>query len=224
MPILENVLSGQAVLFQRAPRALKTPPPPPSWPQWRHLLARLAGLFALFALCATVTACSGYRQPPAAFHEVLMMPYQVDSGDRLRITVFDQADLSNVYEVDQSGRIDFPLIGQVAARGSTTSQIDAEITKRLGASFLRSPDVAIEIDQYRPFFVMGEVGTPGQYTFVAGMTVQQAVAISGGYTIRANQSYVSITRTINGEIMTGTVVTTDPVRPGDTIHVHQRLF
>ena len=175
-------------------------------------------------LCGFIAGCSGYRKPPPAFHEVLIQAYQVDSGDRLRITVFDQEDLSNVYEVDQAGRIDFPLIGMVAARGMTTSQLDGAITSRLGASFLRSPDVAIEIDQYRPFFVMGEVNAPGQYTFVAGMTVQQAIAIAGGFTSRGYQGGVDITRTINGEVMTGRVLTTDPVRPGDTLYIHQRLF
>ena len=89
---------------------------------------------------------------------------------------------------------------------------------------MRDPDVSVEIDRYRPIFVMGEVGAAGQYSYVPGMTVQKAIAAAGGFSARANQANVDITRDINGKVMTGRVLTSDPLLPGDTIYVRERLF
>jgi polysaccharide export outer membrane protein len=171
-----------------------------------------------------LAGCSGYRPAPAAFHEVIDQPYLLGAGDRIRVTVFEQADLSNTYSVDQSGYIAFPLVGAVAARGYSTQQIEAEIAKKLRQGYLRDPDVSVEIDRYRPIFVMGEVGAAGQYSYVPGMTVHKAVAVAGGFSPRANQANVDITRDINGKVMTGRVLTSDPLLPGDTIYVRERLF
>ncbi len=175
-------------------------------------------------LLATLSGCSSYRPAPKVFHEATIQPYRVDSGDRLRVTVFEQATLSNSYTIDQAGYIAFPLIGQVAARGSTLPELESSIAQKLRQGFLRDPDVTIEIDRYRSIFLMGEVGQPGQYAYVAGMTVQNAIAVAGGFTSRANQRYVDITRKINGEIFTGRVPFSDPIMAGDTIYVRERLF
>lgn len=171
-----------------------------------------------------VAGCSGYRPAPAAFHEAITKPYVLDAGDRIRVTVFEQQDLSNVYSVDQAGYIAFPLVGAIPARGYTTQQVEGHIAAKLRNGFLRDPDVSVEIDRYRPIFVMGEVGAAGQYSYVPGMTVQKAVAVAGGFTARANQGNVDVTRTINGKVMTGGVLTSDPLLPGDTIYVRERLF
>lgn len=169
--------------------------------------------------CAT-----SYNPAPAAFHEAIQRPYHLDAGDRLRVTVFEQADLTNTYVVDKAGYIAFPLVGAVAARGRTIKQIEAAIAQKLAKGFLRDPDVSVEVDRYRPFFIMGEVGTPGQYTYVPGMTVQNAIAIAGGYSPRAFQNNADITRQINGKVMTGRVPISDPILPGDTIYLRERLF
>lgn len=179
-------------------------------------------VLALAAMLAT--GCSGYRPAPPAFHEAIDQPYILDAGDRIRVTVFEQESLSNVYSVDQSGYVAFPLVGAIAARGHTMQQIEGQIAEKLRQGYLRDPDVSVEIDRYRPIFVMGEVGAAGQYSYVPGMTVQKAVAAAGGYTPRANQSNVDITRDINGKVMTGRVMTTDPLLAGDTIYVRERLF
>ncbi|MCR4266036.1 polysaccharide biosynthesis/export family protein [Nitratireductor sp. ZSWI3] len=178
---------------------------------------------ALVALAA-LAGCSGYRPAPPAFHEALYQPYVLDAGDNLRITVFDQENLTNTYSVDQAGYIAFPLIGSVPARGQTSKQVEQSIAGRLRQGYLRDPDVTVEIDRYRPVFIMGEVGAPGQYSYVPGMTVQKAVAAAGGFSPRANQSSADVTRTINGEVITGRVVTSDPLLPGDTVYVRERLF
>ncbi|MCT4657178.1 MAG: polysaccharide export protein [Cohaesibacter sp.] len=178
----------------------------------------------LLAVAFAITGCSSYRPAGDAFHKSLIGPYQLDSGDRVRVIVFDQDNLNNEYTVDQSGYISVPLIGNVVARGRQTSELASEIAGRLQNGFVRDPDVSVEIAQYRPFFIMGEVTNAGQYGYVTGMTVQTAIAIAGGFTPRAKQRYVDITRQINGKIITGRVGLTDPVRPGDTIYVKERLF
>jgi polysaccharide export outer membrane protein len=175
-------------------------------------------------LAAALSGCASYVPPQPAFHEVLTQPYRFDSGDRLRITVFDQPNLSNVYLVDQSGHVAFPLVGATAARGRTAQQLQADLAAKLKTQYLRNPDVSVEVEQYRPFFVMGEVKAAGQYPYVAGMTAQNAIAIAGGFTPRAQQNLVDITRQINGEVMTGRVPSTDPIRPGDTLYVRERFF
>jgi polysaccharide export outer membrane protein len=178
----------------------------------------------LALLAATVAGCSGYRPAPPAFHEAITQPYLLDAGDSVRITVFEQPDLTKSYAVDQAGYISFPLVGAVAARGHTPSQIEAQIAAKLRDGYLRDPDVSVEVDRYRPIFIMGEVGAAGQYSYVPGMTVQKAIAAAGGFSPRANQADVDITREINGKVMTGRVLTSDPLLPGDTVYVRERLF
>ncbi|ADZ70361.1 Putative polysaccharide export system periplasmic transmembrane protein [Polymorphum gilvum SL003B-26A1] len=171
-----------------------------------------------------LAGCSGYKRPPTAFHEILTQPYRLDSSDRLRIIVFGQDDLSNTYVVDQAGYISMPLVGSLAARGKTQQELAADIATALRRGYLRDPDVSVEVDQYRPIFVMGEVQNAGQYPYVAGMTVQNAIATAGGFGARAEQGSADITRQINGEILNGRVPITDPIRPGDTIYVRERFF
>ncbi|WP_309086563.1 polysaccharide biosynthesis/export family protein [Chelativorans sp.] len=181
-------------------------------------------LLTLLLAAGLAPACTGYRPAPPAFHAALYQPYVLDAGDRLRITVFDQDNLTNIYSVDQAGYIAFPLIGSVPARGHTVKQIEQRIAQMLRNGFLRDPDVTVEVDRHRPIFIMGEVGSPGQYTYVPGMTVQKAIAAAGGFTPRAYQGTADITREINGQVMTGRVVTSDPLLPGDTVYVRERLF
>jgi polysaccharide export outer membrane protein len=182
------------------------------------------GLILLPMGLMLLPACATDPVVQDALHPELVLPYQLDSGDRLRVVVFGQPDLSNTYVVDQAGAISMPLIGTVPARGSTTALIEADIAARLRNGFLRSPDVSAEVDRYRPFFVMGEVGAGGQYPFVPGMTVQQAIAVAGGFTVRADKASVQVTRSIGGRIATARLKMSDPLLPGDTLHVRERLL
>lgn len=179
---------------------------------------------SLAMVLSLLGACSGYRPAPAAFHEALNYPYMIGEGDKLRVTVFDQEGLTNTYAVDQSGYIAFPLVGAIPARGLTVQQLEGKIAEALRAGFVRNPDVSVEIDSYRPIFIMGEIGASGQYAFVPGMTVQKAIAAAGGFNARAEQGSADITRQINGKMMTGRVRISDPILPGDTIYVRERFF
>jgi polysaccharide biosynthesis/export protein len=138
--------------------------------------------------------------------------------------VFGQDTLSNLYTVDGGGRIAMPLIGLVSASGYTTEALARTVEDRLRQGFIREPKVTVEVDAYRPFFILGEVTTSGQYPYVNGMTVQTAVAIAGGFTPRASQMSVQLTRLIDGEPVTASVPLTFPLRPGDTVVVQERWF
>ena len=151
-------------------------------------------------------------------------PYTLDSGDKLRIVVFGQDALSNNYTVDAAGQVTLPLVGAVEARGLTTAQLGNAIAGRLKSGFVRDPSVAVEIETYRPFFVLGEVTYPGQYPYVPNMTVENAIAIAGGFTPRATRDKVTITRKVQGAPARYTLPLRDPLRPGDTIEVSERWF
>ena len=179
---------------------------------------------SLAAMMAALGGCTTYRPAPKAFNQATIQPYSLDSGDRLRITVFDQPTLTNTYTVDQAGYIAFPLIGQVPARGRTLQQLSGQIAQKLQQGYLRDPDVTIDIDRYRSIYVMGEVGQPGQYSYVPGMTVQNAIAVAGGFSSRAFQGDADITRKINGHVITGRLKISEPVMAGDTIYVRERFF
>lgn len=176
----------------------------------------LIGLVAL-------SSCAGHPRG-SAVHEELVAPYQLDSGDRLRVIVFDQADLTNTFTVDKAGFIAMPLIGAIEARNLTTDEIEQSIAAKLRNGYLRDPDVSVEVDRYRPFFAMGEVNAAGQYPYVAGMTVQSGVAIAGGFSPRADKHLIAVTRSMNGVIETALLKPTDPLLPGDTINVRERIF
>lgn len=151
-------------------------------------------------------------------------PYTLDSGDKLRIVVFGQDTLSNTYTVDAAGVVTIPLIGGVNARGMTTAQLSGAIAGKLKANFIRDPSVAVEVDTYRPFFVLGEVTFPGQYPYVPNMTVENAIAIAGGFTPRAVRDKVTVTRKFNGVPGRTPLPLRAPVLPGDSITVGERWF
>jgi polysaccharide export outer membrane protein len=151
-------------------------------------------------------------------------PYTLDSGDKLRIVVFGQDTLSNNYTVDAEGQVTLPLVGAAGARGLTTSQLGGAIAGRLRQSYIRDPSVAVEIETYRPFFVLGEVTFPGQYPFVPNMTVENAIAIAGGFTRRASRDKVTVTRKVQGVPARYVLPLRRPLRPGDTVEVSERWF
>ena len=151
-------------------------------------------------------------------------PYTLDAGDKLRIVVFGQDGISNAYIVDAGGNVNLPLIGSVPARGSSTQQLSQRIAERLKQGYVREPHVTVEVETYRPFFILGEVTTPGQYPYVADMTVEKAIAIAGGFAPRAFKQTVELTHNAQGQQMKGEVPLSYPLRPGDTVLVKERWF
>ena len=169
-----------------------------------------------------VAATNGYASAsaPAASEPA----YTLDAGDKLRIVVFGQDGISNTYIVDASGKVNMPLIGAVQARGLTNLQLSEAVAARLKQGFVREPHVTVEIETYRPFFILGEVTTPGQYPYVVNMTAETAVAIAGGFAPRASKKTVELTRKSGSQRIHTEVPLDYPVRPGDTIVVKERWF
>lgn len=169
-------------------------------------------------------AYAGSQPTPAAAYAPEDAPYRLDGGDRLRIVVYGQDGLTNTYNVDAGGTVTLPLIGSVRARGLTTADLARAITARLRQGYIREPYVAVEIEAYRPFFILGEVAAPGQYPYVPKMTAESAVAIAGGFSPRASRGSVELTRPVSGGVTRATVPVTTLLLPGDTITVKERWF
>jgi len=162
-----------------------------------------------------------YAAPAPVPYDV---PYHLDAGDRLRVVVYGQEGLTNTYSISAGGSITMPLIGSVPARGRTPQGLAADITARLRNGFIREPSVAVEIESYRPFFILGEVQAPGQYPYVPNMTVESAVAIAGGFSPRARKDRVTITHTDASGTSRAIVPPGTPLSPGDTVLVGERWF
>ncbi len=184
---------------------------------------RILAAMTAIAIAAGLSACTD-RPPLVQPVPALTGPYRLDAGDQLRIVVYDQPSLTNLYEVAQSGEVAFPLIGDVAARDATADELAGRIEARLATAYLREPDVSVEVAAYRPFFVLGEVGNPGQFPYVPGMNVETAIAAAGGFTERANKRVARVTRTIDGALHEARISVTDPIRAGDTIYVPESMF
>lgn len=184
---------------------------------------RRLSLLAFIGL-ALLGGCAAQSYPTDMFRAQYNAPYTLASGDRVRVIVFGQDSMSNSYAVSGLGRVSLPLTGEVAVGGLTTAQAERAIEGRLRAGYLREPHVSVEVEAYRPFFVMGEVTAAGQYPYINGMTAQKAVAVAGGFTPRAYHDTVAVTRTVDGEAVTGSVPLGFPLRPGDTVTVQERIF
>jgi polysaccharide export outer membrane protein len=190
---------------------------------------------AIAALRASFAAAPPRYQTPAAApaayaYAAAPMPvaydagYRLDAGDKLRVVVYGQEGLTNTYAIDAGGSITMPLIGSVPARGKTPASLAAEITAKLRNGFIREPSVAVEIDSYRPFFILGEVAAPGQYPYVPNMTVESAVAIAGGFSPRAKRDRVTLTHSDGSGTARFVVPLGTALGPGDTVLVGERWF
>jgi len=173
---------------------------------------------------APATAAMAAAYPPSYAASAPEATYALDSGDKLRIVVFGQEGLSNAYAVDAAGNITMPLIGAVRARERTSGALSQAIAEKLRNGYIREPHVAVEIEAYRPFFILGEVTAPGQYPYVANMTAETAVAIAGGFTPRAEKRQVQVSRPAEDQLYRGKVPLAFPIHPGDTILVGERWF
>ena len=186
---------------------------------------------AVSALRASFAAAPrGTYAPASTAYAATPMPvahdtaYRLDAGDKLRVVVYGQEGLTNTYAIDAGGSITMPLIGAVPARGRTPAGLAAEISGKLRNGYIRDPSVAVEIEAYRPFFILGEVAAPGQYPYVPNMSVESAVAIAGGFSPRARRDSVTLTHTDNAGPSRAVVPLGTPLSPGDTVLVGERWF
>jgi len=176
---------------------------------------------ALLALLLPIGACAINTKASTYLVET-KGPYTLDTGDVVRITVYGEDSLSGSYRVDDSGAIAFPLVGVINARGFTTKDTAARIAASLARSYIRNPNVSIEVESYRPFFIQGEVSSSGQYPYVFGMSVRAAVSTAGGFTDTADRDRALVYRLQGSEMVKGTVDLDFPIYPGDTIVILDR--
>lgn len=193
----------------------------------RSLLVMTALAFGLLLAACGSGPTAGAREAGAAGEAVAtrsVAAYTLGSSDRLRITVFGHPDLSGEFEVDGTGAVSLPLIGQVAAEGLTTVQLEQSIAGTLSEGYILNPRVSAEVINYRPYYILGEVGRPGEYPFTSGLTVPNAVAAAGGFTYRANKRVIYIKSVDSDREIAYDLTPTTVVKPGDTLRVGERIF
>lgn len=189
--------------------------------RWRLALAAICALFFI-ALCGSVQAQAASAAPPAS--NPTSSGYVLGTGDKLHINVFGQTDLNGDYVVDSNGNVQLPLIGEVHAAGRSVPDFQHEVASKLADGYLVNPSVSIEVVNYRPFYIIGEVNKPGEYPYVNGMSVLNAVALAGGYTFRADDSEVYIRRNGSNKEEQFPADPTTKINPGDILRVPERFF
>ncbi|MGB0632565.1 MAG: polysaccharide biosynthesis/export family protein [Alphaproteobacteria bacterium] len=150
--------------------------------------------------------------------------YSLGTGDKVRVIVFDQADLSGEFTIDGKGNIALPLIGNILAGGKTLGQLEQDIVRALKPDYLKDPRVSVDMLEYRPFYIIGEVRNPRSYPYVSGMSVVNAVALAGGYTHRARENRVHVMRASDPKRVKRPADHNTQVFPGDIIEVPERMF
>lgn len=189
-------------------------------PIWHNRRAFLRVL-VLGAGASALTACVTPTPPQG---DMANAPeYRLGPADQLRITVFNEPDLTGLFVVGAQGTIAYPLVGNVRAAGLTVNEFTAELQRRL-SEYVRQPSVSVEVANYRPFFILGEVQRPGTYPYSANLTVMNAVATAGGFTYRANRGRVFIRHANENEERSYPLTVSTPVLPGDTVRIGERLI
>jgi protein involved in polysaccharide export with SLBB domain len=161
---------------------------------------------------------------PLASQSVDPDQYQLGPGDKLRVIVFNESDLSGEFVVAGGGAVNLPLIGAVEARGATVGQFQDRIAAKLRDGFIKEPKVSVEVLNYRPFFIIGEVTKTGEFPYKAGLTVQDAVGVAGGYTYRANTKAAYIRRAGQDREEKVDLRQRVPINPGDSVRIPERFF
>ncbi|WP_084395819.1 polysaccharide biosynthesis/export family protein [Henriciella aquimarina] len=200
------------------------------------MLTTIRTFFACLILSVTLAACQsapmGERSAtqeasgsvPGATVERTITQYRLGSSDRLKVTVYGEPELSGEFVVDGQGFLSLPLAGEIKVDGLTVREFQRLAEKRLGDGYLREPRVSAEVVNYRPYYILGEVNTPGEYPYSSGLTVLNAIATAEGFTYRANQKYVLIKGIDDEEEAKVELKPTTRVEPGDTIRVVERFF
>jgi polysaccharide export outer membrane protein len=177
-------------------------------------------------------ACAACGSAPAPSPEIAAVPasadadqtYLLGTGDKVRITVYGETDLTGEFVVGDQGGISYPLIGEIPAARRSVADLKASLTSKLKDGYLQDPRITVEVTSYRPYYVLGEVTKPGEYPYTNGLTVLNAVAAASGFTYRANTKRVFIKRAGAGDEQALPLTATQRVQPGDTIRIGERYF
>lgn len=173
--------------------------------------------------CSLPNAISGPQFTSQEGQKRLQRIYRLGIGDKLKVSVFGEENLSGQYEVNALGQVSLPLIGESPAKGLALHEFRDQILRRLSDGYIKNPKVTVEMLNYRPFYVQGEVKNGGEFQYKNGLSLRDAVAIAGGYSYRADQTYLFIGR--EGEPEVALKLPADvPVLPGDNIRIPERFF
>jgi polysaccharide export outer membrane protein len=183
-------------------------------------------LFAVL-VCGSAAADDGLRHgdvETVVVNGPTYNDYRLGPGDKVRVTVYDETDLSGEFQVDDTGYVRLPLIGQVKALGRTARQLEGDVSTALLDGYLKNPRVNVEVTTYRPFYIIGQVNRPGQYPYTSNMSALDAIGVAGGFTDHAVESSVRIRH--EGEVKEYDVALDETVkiRPGDVVRVDQTVF
>jgi len=187
----------------------------------KTLAATLVGISAvLLSACASGPAQGG----PVAAAPAGMTGYRLGAGDEIKVTVYGEPDLSGNFVVDGEGEIAMSLIGQAPIGNLTLTEASQSIEARLKDGYLRDPKVTAELVKGRPYYILGEVNKPGEYPFVSGLTVMNAIASAGDFTYRADKGRIMVKSKDSPNEREVELTPTTVVRPGDTIRIRERFF
>jgi len=180
----------------------------------------LCGLLSAFSVYAEDANNVTSKNDSASSNQV----YKFGSGDIIKVTVFNHEDLSGEYVINGAGFIALPLIGDVLAKDLTVKQVEEAIANKLKPDYLLNPRISVQVLNYRPFYILGEVKDPKSYPYVDGMTYRNAVTIAGGFTYRAKEDHVLVIRANDAKKNEIKLPIDDKVQPGDQIHIEERFF
>jgi len=178
-------------------------------------------VFAIAGISAGVSVPASAQTPPSTSSAA---SYILGPNDRIRLKVYGETDISGEYEIDNTGQVSIPLAGHIRAAGATTRQLEKSIASALSKGIVRDPRVNVEIAQYRPYYILGEVKKSGEYPYRHGLTVMDAVASAVGFTSRANENKVVLRRSGAGAEETFPLDAPVLVFPGDNIRIPERYF
>jgi polysaccharide export outer membrane protein len=197
-------------------------------------MRNIAGALRLAAwvVCSALAACDNAASlGPASPEEeaglirsAAVTAPELQPGDKIKVTVFGEDRLSGEYEIDQAGFVSLPLAGTLKAAGLSKQQMEQALAKKFSNEYLRDPKVTVDVSNFRPFYIMGEVARPGEYPFKNGLNAMSAIALAGGMTYRAKQSTVQIQHVREPGFKDYPMSPTIPVLPGDLIRIPQRYF
>ncbi len=178
-------------------------------------------LLMLFAATLLLSAPAGAQETT---DDEVDLSYRLGPRDKLHIDVFNQDDLSGEYTLDGNGRISMYLIGKIEAAGLTAAQLETLLISKLKPDYLVNPRISVQVQNYRPYYLIGEVQGTGSFSYVDGMTYMTAVAIAGGFTYRARKGHVYVIRADDGDRKELKLDINEKVLPGDIIRVAERIF
>src|SRR5271167_2329795 len=191
---------------------------------------KLSSVALLFGFSLLALGCSSDEilQPTTEDEQAILAaaaaPHRLQTGEKIRVTVYGEQGLSGEYQIDPSGFVALPLAGTMQAAGLTQKELEQRLTEQLSSEYLKSPKVTVSIVEFRPFYILGEVEKPGAYPYTGGLNVLSAVAIAGGTTYRANRSKIYIQHVGENGLREYVASAAIPVMPGDVIQIPRRYF